>query len=380
MRIGIFVYNYLKDSGGVRVSIDNIIRELNDNNHEVYVITNNIDKTSNDFYDEKILKLKKVSLYDKKVFTKLDSLNLDIIEHHSGLDLRLTAKRYSKKRKKPLIQVYFRNYYEYIVDNYGLLIGLLAKYPVRLLTKYLCNSADRVICNSDNMYRLLNDEYDINKNIDIVEGAIRLKEYQKKDKEKREEIMKSLGIYDIDFVLLVLGAVRKEKRIEEIISILPNLRDCIKLKLLIVGDGEEVTYLKKLTEDLGVHNVIFVGKVPHDEVPHYYHFSDVLVVNSRYGNQGITIMEALSASLPVVCYENKVYVDYIRNNQNGVIYNNKEELEQILRKLYEKPMQLEIMKEYAKLSSTKFSNEYVLQRLERIYKDEVKRRKYDNFK
>ena len=376
MRIGFFVHNYTSNNDGVRVSVDNLIRELEGNGHDVFIITNNEDPTKNDFSDEKIIKLKKVALYRKETFWKLDDLNLDILEHHSGIDLRLTARRYATKRKKPLIQIYFRDYYEHIVDKRGAFVGLLAKYPIHLFTAYLCKTSDRVVCNSDNLYRTLSNDYGINKDINIVEGAIRLSKYQKIDQDKKVEVMKELGIYDADFVLLVLGSVKKEKRIDEIIEVLPNLRDCHRLKLLIVGDGDDISYLKKLTETIGVHNVKFVGRIPHEEVPLYYHFSDALVVNSKHGNQGVTIMESLAASLPVICFENKVYSDLIRNNQNGVLFNNKQELEEAIRKLYEKPMQIEVMKEYAKLSSSKFSNEYVLQRIERIYKDEIKKMKY----
>jgi len=51
-----------------------------------------------------------------------------------------------------------------------------------------------------------------------------------------------------------------------------------RLHLLLVGDGDHLAALKDHALALGIDNVIFTGRVPHDEVLRYYSLIDVFVV------------------------------------------------------------------------------------------------------
>lgn len=64
---------------------------------------------------------------------------------------------------------------------------------------------------------------------------------------------------------------------EALIASVDSFRDK-PIDLLIVGDGAELPTLKKLAGDLGVKNVRFAGRVPHDQVLDYYGVIDVFVV------------------------------------------------------------------------------------------------------
>ncbi len=75
----------------------------------------------------------------------------------------------------------------------------------------------------------------------------------------------------------------------------------VKLRLLIVGGGNEERNLKDLAHTLGIaHLTKFVGPIPHSEVPTYLNKLDIYVALSRLESFGVAILEASACSLPVV--------------------------------------------------------------------------------
>ena len=75
-------------------------------------------------------------------------------------------------------------------------------------------------------------------------------------------------------------------------------------QLVIVGDSEDQGYvasLHALTDELGIANdVLFVGRVPHDETVFFYRAADALVYPSFDETFGLPILEAMACGCPVV--------------------------------------------------------------------------------
>lgn len=94
-------------------------------------------------------------------------------------------------------------------------------------------------------------------------------------------------------VLLFVGAILKEKRIEQIAEAL-DLMDREDLLLLIVGDGPYLSKLKEVLCDRP--DVIFTGRVV-DGVGAYFDAAEIYVLP---GTGGLGINEAMAHSLPVV--------------------------------------------------------------------------------
>lgn len=76
--------------------------------------------------------------------------------------------------------------------------------------------------------------------------------------------------------------------------------------LLVVGGGEDFDYLKNMACELKIDDhTLFVGRVPHEEVPYYYLLSDV-TVDPVYDNDAargrcpIKIFESWACGVPIV--------------------------------------------------------------------------------
>jgi glycosyltransferase involved in cell wall biosynthesis len=70
---------------------------------------------------------------------------------------------------------------------------------------------------------------------------------------------------------------------------------------IVIGDGPERGKLEKLAKDEGVaHKVVFLGRLPHEEVQLYLRCCDVMLVTSLYEPFGISILDGFASGVPVV--------------------------------------------------------------------------------
>ena len=91
-----------------------------------------------------------------------------------------------------------------------------------------------------------------------------------------------------------------------------------KLKLLVVGRGNEKKY-KRLAGDCGLAgNVIFTG-VWKEDIERVYLASDIFLMLSNFDTFGMVVLEAMSASLPVIISGNVGAKDLVRDGENGYV-------------------------------------------------------------
>ena len=93
-----------------------------------------------------------------------------------------------------------------------------------------------------------------------------------------------------------------------------------KMKLVIVGDGEDKARLQNLASSLNVSDsVVFTGAVPHDTVYDYMMACDVFLSLYDLSNVGNPLLEAMALQCCVVTLDvgdtNRVIV----NEENGIL-------------------------------------------------------------
>ena len=82
------------------------------------------------------------------------------------------------------------------------------------------------------------------------------------------KLKESIGLNKNDFILLLVSRISSEKNIEFIIKNHNVINKKYKnIKLVIVGDGPILEDLIKKNKN---ENIIFLGKVPWDQIPLYY--------------------------------------------------------------------------------------------------------------
>ncbi len=97
------------------------------------------------------------------------------------------------------------------------------------------------------------------------------------------------------------------------------------VRLLLLGRGPYEDALKAKLAKLGFKDlVILAGSVPHEDVPSYYATADLFVFPSTTETQGLVIIEAMAAGLPVVAVRAPGAVDVLTEG-GGVLTENKTE-------------------------------------------------------
>ena len=177
-------------------------------------------------------------------------------------------------------------------------------------------------------------------------------------------------------MVLFVGRVASEKNIEFLIE---NHKDVLKknknTKLIIVGDGPDLENYKKLTIKNKIEDsVIFTGKVPWDEVPVYYNLADIFVTASHTETQGLTVIEAMAASVPVVALDDESFRNTVIDELTGYLFKDKKEY---LNKMYNLVTNKELrekMGSQSRINSETYSSKYFAERVLNVYKLALKGR------
>ena len=126
-------------------------------------------------------------------------------------------------------------------------------------------------------------------------------------------------------LFLFVGRLSKEKGCDLFCNAIKDLG----LRGLVVGDGPEYEYLKT---EFGKSNIEFVGWKSRSAVFEYMKKSRALVFPSRwYEAAPLTVPEALSMGLPCIVSGCCAARDYIKNDQDGRIFESFDELKRIIK-------------------------------------------------
>ena len=90
-------------------------------------------------------------------------------------------------------------------------------------------------------------------------------------------------------------------------------------RLYIIGEGELKEKLQRMAQTLGIApNVIFTGKMTHDELLPILSKSKALLVNTVKDNNMISIVEAIAVGTPIVTTDVPLNSTYIKDYQLGI--------------------------------------------------------------
>lgn len=135
-----------------------------------------------------------------------------------------------------------------------------------------------------------------------------------------EALRAQLNVSPSATLLISVSRISKEKNIGFMLESLAELKrqGHDELHLLLIGDGPDRQTLQAQIETLALADqVTLVGAVPPDEMALYYHLGDVFVFASTSETQGMVILEAMAAGLPVVAVRSSGIDDVVRDGFNG---------------------------------------------------------------
>jgi len=187
--------------------------------------------------------------------------------------------------------------------------------------KKLLSSVKRLICPSFSLANKIKKYVDIKTEIYIQPYPINLSDVPEKE------------FYTIDkttpFKILIVGRIEERKGQDIIIKALNKFKDR-NVELYIIGadtpskNGKLISelFLKKADNEIR-NRIIFINEIEREKMLSSYKDYDLYVAASRFDNFPFTVIEAMSAGLPVIGYEGGGIKEQIKDRQNGLFFNGK---------------------------------------------------------
>ncbi|WP_231577213.1 glycosyltransferase family 4 protein [Salinicoccus sediminis] len=140
-----------------------------------------------------------------------------------------------------------------------------------------CNIADEVLCISESLKSYLVDKGVEAEKITVVPNGVDTNSMS--PSEPDSDIIEKYGLEN-SVVLGFIGSITVYEGIDFILRAIKNINDSKKLrkrlKFLLVGEGQYLPQLQALVTELGIReDVIFTGKIPHEQVSKFYSVVDV---------------------------------------------------------------------------------------------------------
>ncbi len=181
---------------------------------------------------------------------------------------------------------------------------------------------------------------------------------------------------------IIIGSVGRmlsdqHKRFSDLIKAFAIVqKNHVNTKLLLVGEGPEVSNYKLLVDELNItNNVVFTGY--QSDVAIYYRLMDIFSLVSAYEAFGLVLAEAMHCKLPVVATNVGGMKYIVRDNVSGYLAE-KYDIRQIaekLDKLVSSPdLRLILGVNGYKIASTEYNEELYVKTVVKLY--EILLRKY----
>lgn len=185
------------------------------------------------------------------------------------------------------------------------IISWLFYYPME---RFLSHYTDQLICINQEDYRRASKSF-YAQYTDYVPGVgINLERILPHDKERAKTKKMLLGLPMDKTILISSGELIKRKNHETAIRAIANLKkkaqtvssDPLNIQYVICGHGKLENYLKNLTQELGVSDVVtFLGY--REDMIELYQIADIFLFPSYQEGLPMALLEAMANGLPVIC-------------------------------------------------------------------------------
>jgi glycosyltransferase involved in cell wall biosynthesis len=191
-----------------------------------------------------------------------------------------------------------------VTDERGRIFSFYFKLMIRIALK-----ANHIIVVSNstkqdlmNLFKISSEKISL-----IYEGVDNSKYYPRKMKEKGNK-----------FTIGYIGGLSKRKNVDFILKLAKEFKNNKKILFKIAGKGPEKTRLEKLSKNMNLNNVKFVGFVPEENLNKFYNSLDLFIFPSFYEGFGLPVLEAMACGAPVIV-SNKGALPEIVNNAGIII-------------------------------------------------------------
>ncbi len=279
----------------------------------------------------------------RRIDTILDNEKVDVIQAHSPCLNGLAALWSAKKHNIPVIYEMRASWEDAAVNHGTCQEGDLRYKLSRTLETFVLKRANAITTICQGLKNDIKARGIDEKKITVIPNAVDINNFSCGGTPD-ETLQKQFGISGSS-ILGFIGSFYEYEGLALLIEALPGiLKSYPAIKLLLIGGGFQENILKRQVQDLDLSkNVIFVGRVPHEEINKYYDLVDIFV----YPRLSIRLteivtplkpLEAMAQGKLIIASDIGGHREMINNGKNGLLFeagNKKDLIEKVLQMMTE---------------------------------------------
>lgn len=316
LKIGITCYPTVGGSGVIATELGKMLAERG---HEIHFISSSIPFRLNKMYPNIYYHQVEVNQYavfqyppydlalSSKMAEVINREELDLLHVHYAIPhavCAILAKQMSNRDVK------------IVTTLHGTDITVLGYDPsLAAGIRFGIEKSDLVTAVSNSLIAQTHEVIEPNKEILPVYNFIDERIYRKVD---ASHLKKELAISDTEKVVIHVSNFRGVKRVTDVVQAFKQIANQIPAKLLLVGDGPEMSKVTKLVDELQLRQkVLFLGK--QENLEELYSLSDLMLLLSEKESFGLVALEAMACGVPVIGTNVGGIPEVIVPNETGYI-------------------------------------------------------------
>jgi len=375
MKIIMMTNSYAPMVGGIEESIRSFTAEFKKLGHEVMIVAPECEGVPAN--EVGVVRLKAIEHFNHSDFSiALPMSNLlpelfkdfkpDIIHVHHPFWMGDIALRLSCQYKIPLVFTYhtmFEQHMHYLpFQTEG-----AKRFIIDLFTGY-ANLVNQVIVPSESVRDILLGR-GVKTPMEVVPTGVDLERFSKGD---GKQVRLRLGIPAQAFVIGYIGRLAIEKNLDFLsLSIAECLKNEANAHFLIGGGGPLEEEIKKIFAERNIPDRLhFAGVLKGQELVDAYHAINIFAFASVSETQGLVLVEAMAAGVPVIALDAPGVREVIKDGLNGKLIkeqNQKVFSEALTGVIHQRIEDFKLMKKNAISSTQEFSIESCAKRMLKVY-------------
>ncbi|NWQ39788.1 N-acetyl-alpha-D-glucosaminyl L-malate synthase BshA [Bacillus sp. EB106-08-02-XG196] len=316
LKIGITCYPTVGGSGVVATELGKMLAEKG---HEIHFISSSMPFRLNRMYHNIFYHQVEVNQYsvfqyppyDIALASKMAEVanreNLDILHVHYAIPHAVCAIL-AKQMSKVDVKI--------VTTLHGTDITVLGYDPsLTEAIKFGIEKSDVVTAVSRSLIEQTQELIQPDKQIETVYNFIDERIYQKRE---ANHLRKEFGIKDKEKVVIHVSNFRPVKRVQDVVKTFAKISAAMPAKLLLVGDGPEMTPVCRLVKKLGLtEKVHLLGK--QENLDELYSISDIKLLLSEKESFGLVALEAMACGVPCIGTNVGGLPEVIQHGKTGYI-------------------------------------------------------------
>lgn len=358
LKIGFFTDSYTPYISGVVRSIQILSEELNKMGHSSFIFCPAYSQKAGDQNTYRFLSIPAPTHRDfaiplpfsPRLSNTVRSLDLDIIHAHTPFLMGSLGAMTARRFNLPLVFTHHTLYHNYA--HYLPLGRKIVTEAIRQWDKNFCNRCDLIIAPSQFVGELL-IRSGVRTPVSVVPTGLPPQECEGDPRWLKDKFF----LNPESKILLYVGRLGKEKNlvflIEAMKEITKKRKDTV---FVLVGTGPEETALKQLVRESSLQaNIFFTGRVDHQELQNCYAGADIFLFASRTETQGMVIVEAKLAGLPLVALYSPCMAETIFHGKDGYLAHTLNDFVEYVLYLLDNERASILMGQRGKLNALRFS-------------------------